>query len=79
MPINPMQMMQLMKGSQNPQQMVLGMLESQAQMNPMYANLLSLAKTGKTGNIEDAVRAFVNANGGDFDKDFNAFRNQWGL
>jgi hypothetical protein len=38
-----MQFMQLIKNGQNPQQMVMAMLESQTQNNPIGNNLLNLA------------------------------------
>ncbi|MCM1324360.1 MAG: hypothetical protein NC218_09370 [Acetobacter sp.] len=46
----------MMKTSGNPREMVMNMLNDQAQNNPMLTNLLSLAKEGKTGNIEDIAR-----------------------
>lgn len=44
MNMNPMQLIQMIKGGQNPQQLVMNMLEQQMQNTPMGANLLSLAK-----------------------------------
>ena len=40
MQMNPMQIIQLIKGGQNPQQLVMQILQQQAQNNPMCANLL---------------------------------------
>lgn len=47
MNINPMQLIQMIKGGQNPQQLVMDMLEQQMQNTPMGANLLSLAKQNR--------------------------------
>lgn len=44
MNMNPMQLIQMIKGGQNPQQLVMNILEQQMQNTPMGANLLSLAK-----------------------------------
>lgn len=43
MNVNPMQIIQLMKSGQNPQQMIMQMLSQQAQNNPIAANLLQMA------------------------------------
>ena len=52
--MNPMQIIQLIKQGQNPQQLVLMMLQQQAN-TPLGANLLSLAQQGKTAEIEPLV------------------------
>ena len=43
MNINPMQLIQMIKGGQNPQQLVMNMLEQQMQNTPMGANLFTVA------------------------------------
>ena len=55
MNINPMQLIQMIKGGQNPQQLVMNMLEQQMQNTPMGANLLSLAKQNRSADIEQAI------------------------
>lgn len=56
MNINPMQLIQMIKGGQNPQQLVMNMLEQQMQNTPMGANLLSLAKQNRSADIEQIAR-----------------------
>lgn len=63
----------------NPQQMVMNMLRQNAQGNPMFANILSLAQNGNTQEIENIVRNMARERGIDFDKEFNSFRQMFGL
>lgn len=77
--INPMQLMQMIKGGGNPQQFVMNMLQQQAGNNPMMANLLNLAKENKTGDIEQIARNMLKEQGRDFDKEFANFRQSFGL
>lgn len=70
--------MQMAKNG-NPQQMVMNMLQQNAQGNPMFANILSLAQNGNTQEIENIVRNMARERGIDFDKEFNSFRQMFGL
>lgn len=63
----------------NPQQMVMNMLQQNAQGNPMFANILSLAQNGNTQEIENIVRNMARERGIDFDKEFNSFKQMFGL
>ena len=76
--MNPMQIIQLIKQGQNPQQLVLMMLQQQAS-TPLGANLLSLAQQGKTAEIEKIARNLCKEKGVDFDQEFNNFRKNIGL
>lgn len=77
--MNAYQIIQMIKNGQNPQQLVLSMLQSQMGNNPVYQNLFSLAQQNRTGDIETVVRNLYKANGADFDKEFTAFRRNFGL
>lgn len=77
--MNAYQIIQMIKNGQNPQQLVLSMLQSQMGNNPVYQNLFSLAQQNRTGDIEIVVRNLYKANGADFDKEFTAFRRNFGL
>ena len=63
----------------NPQQMVMNMLQQNAHGHPMLANILSLAQNGNTQEIENIVRNMARERGIDFDKEFNSFRQMFGL
>ena len=79
MQVNPMQLIQMIKGGQNPQQLIMSLLEEQAQSNPIYANLSQMAKQGRTQDIEKFARNLAATQGLDFDKEFAAFRQRTGL
>lgn len=68
-----------MARSGNPQQLVMNMLQQNAQGNPIFANILSLAQNGNTQGIENIVRNMARERGIDFDKEFNSFRQMFGL
>ena len=74
MPINPMQIMQLIKGGGNPQQLVMNMLNQQSQQNPMYANIMKLAQNKDTAGLERIARNLAQERGMDFDKEFANFK-----
>lgn len=79
MQINPMQLLSMIKGGQNPQQLMLQILESNMTDNPMAQNLLALAKQNNTPQIESIARNLCKERGIDFDKEFQAFCQQLGL
>ena len=73
--INPMQLLGMIKNGSNPQQLMLSILEQ----NPNMKTLTDLAKANNISGIENFVRNYVNSQGGDFDKDFNAFKQMLGV
>ena len=77
--MNPNELIQMIRNGQNPQQLVLSILEQQAQANPFDANLLQLAKENDTAGIEQIARNLAQQRGLDFDKEFTNFKNMLGL
>lgn len=73
------QFIQSIRAKGNPQEAVINALEASAGSSPMGANLLQLAKAGNTTEIEKIARNIVASRGGDFDKEFKAFKKQWGF
>lgn len=72
--MNPMQMLQmLMKKGNSPQQIAEQMIQNMAGDNPMLGNLIQMAKSGNTQNIEQFARNICKSKGIDFDKEFNSF------
>lgn len=63
----------------NPQQMVMMLMQQNMQNNPMFTNLLALAKQGKTADIETIARNICKENNIDFDKEFINFKRNFGL
>ena len=74
-----MQLIQMIKSGQNPQQLVMNILEQQMQNTPIGANLLSLAKQNRSADIEQIARNLCQQSGRDFDKEFNAFKQMLGI
>ena len=75
--VNPMQLIAQIRQGKNPEQLMMGILESGAQSNPIYANLLSMAKEGRTADIEAFARNVAKEKGIDFDKEFSKFKKQY--
>jgi hypothetical protein len=57
-PVNPMMLIQMIKQGQNPQQLLMSILEGQANTNPVSSNLLDLVKQNKTADIENFARNY---------------------
>lgn len=79
MQVDPALLVQMIKNGQNPQQLMLSILENQMGNTPLGANLLTLAKNGNTAEIERIARNLAQQQGYDFDTEFNAFRRKLGL
>lgn len=77
--MNPIQLISMAKQSQNPKQFVYNIVENNMGSNPLFANLLNLAKSNKTAEIETVARNIFKEKGLDFDKEFNAFKQNFGL
>ena len=78
MQVNPFQVIGMIKNGQNPQQIIMNLLEQQ-NPSPMYRSLKNMIHNNKIDEIEDFARNYVNSQGGDFDRDFNAFKKNIGL
>lgn len=76
--MDPMQIIQLIKQGQNPQQLIMMMLQQQVN-TPLGANLLQLAQQGQTAEIEKIARNICKEKGVDFGQEFNNFRKNLGL
>jgi len=77
-PVDPNRLIQMIKQGQNPQQLMLSILEGQAG-TPLGANLLKLARNGQTAEIEKIARNLCKERGVDFDQEFNNFRKMLGV
>lgn len=71
--------MNMIKQGYNPEQMMLGVLEQRMKGTPMGDNLINLARAGNTAEIEKIARNMTAQRGGNFDKEFSAFRQRLGL
>lgn len=77
--MNPIQVMQAIRGGANPQQLMLQILQQRMGNTPMGKNLMALAKNNNTPAIEQLVKNICAQRGLDFDKEFNNFKKQIGL
>lgn len=77
MNINPMQLIQLIKGGKNPQQLLMNILQSQGNQNPILNNAINMARNGNTSGLQLLARNLASQKGLDFDKEFLNFKNQF--
>lgn len=77
--VNPMQLVQMIKSGQNPQQLMLSVLQQRTPNNPLAQNLFQLAQNNDTSAIEKIARNIYAERGLDFDKEFNSFKQNLGL
>ena len=77
--VNPMLLVQAIKEGQNPQQLMLNILENNMSGTPLGDNLIELAKHGRKADIEEIVRNISKQRGIDFDKEFPHFVEMLGL
>ena len=74
------QFMQMFRnGNNNPQQLIIQMLQQQAGDNPVGQNLLKMAQNNDGMGIEQVARNMCAQRGLDFDKEFANFKQQIGL
>ena len=76
---NPMQVIMAIKNGQNPQQIVMNMLQERMSQTPMGQNLIVLAQNNQTAQIEQIARNICNQRDIDFDKEFNSFKDSLGI
>lgn len=78
MQVDYMQLIQAIKNGQNPQQLLMGILQGQMSNTPMGKNLLQLVKQNRTQDIEQIARNICAQKGIDFDAEFSSFKKQMG-
>ena len=76
---NPMQVIMAIRNGQNPQQIVMNMLQERMSQTPMGQKLIVLAQNNQTAQIEQIARNICNQRGIDFDKEFNSFKDSLGI
>ena len=75
MNVNPMQLIQMIKGGSNPQQLLMGILQQQGNNNPILNNAMHFAQNGNASGLEMLARNLAAQRGLDFDKEFANFKN----
>lgn len=77
MNINSFQLIQMIKSGQNPQQLVMSILQQQSQKNPILNNAMNLAQGGNAQGLEMLARNLASQRGLDFDTEFANFKKQF--
>lgn len=77
--VNPLQLIQMIREGQNPEQLMISVLENQIGSTPFGENLLLLAKQNRTQDIEKIARNMCEQRGLDFDQEFAAFKQKIGI
>ena len=75
MNVNPIQLLQLIKGGRNPQEVVMNVLRQQGNTNPIIQNAAGLARNGNVSALEMITRNLAQQKGLDFDTEFTNFKN----
>ena len=76
MNVNPMQLIQMIKGGQNPQQLVMNILQQQSKNNPVLNNAMSMLQNKNTSGLQTLARNLAAQRGIDFDKEYTNLKNQ---
>ena len=69
---NPLEMLKMIK---NPQQFAMNLIKNNN--NPMFNNLVKMANSGNTKDLENFARNVFKEHGQDFDKEFQDFMNSF--
>lgn len=67
---NPIQMIKTYMGMNSPEQIIYQMM---GKSNPMVNNLIQMAKSGDSKQLENFARNYCKERGRDFDTDFKQF------
>ncbi len=79
MNVNPMQLLQMIRSGQNPQQLMMNVLQQNNYNNPIIQNAMQLAQRGNISSLELVARNLAQQKGLDFDTQFNNFLNYLNL
>lgn len=77
--MNILKILAAIKNGQDPQQLIISILEGEMGNTPMGQNLLRLAKEQRGDEIEKIARNLCAQRGLDFDKEFMSFKQRIGL
>ena len=77
--INPMQIMQMIKGGGNPQQMIMNMMKQQAGNNPVMNNALQMMEKGDNAGLEKLARNLCAERNINPDEAFNQIKGKFGM
>ena len=75
MNVNPFQLIQMIKGGQNPQQLIMNILQQQGNNNPILQNAANMAQNGNISGLEMLARNLAAQRGINYDQAFAEFKN----
>ena len=75
MNVNPFQLIQMIKGGQNPQQLIMNILQQQGNNNPILQNAANMAQNGNVSGLEMLARNLAAQRGINYDQAFSEFKN----
>ena len=76
--INPMQIMQMLRGG-NPQQAIMNVMRNQAGRNPVLNNALDMAEKQDAKGLEQLARNLCESNGVNADDMVKQIKSQFGM
>lgn len=76
MNVNPMMLIQMIKGGKNPQQLLMNILKNQGNNNLILNNAVKMAQNGNASGLEMLARNLTAQRGLDFDKEIMNLKNQ---
>lgn len=79
MEFNPLQVIQSIKQGQNPEQIIMSIVQERMGGTPMGQNILNLAKNKDSQQLEEIAKNICSQKGIDYNTAFNAFKNNLGL
>ena len=79
MNFNPMTLMQMMRSSGNPKQMLMNLLSQQASNNPVMRNALDMVQHGDSQGIETLARNLAKEKGIDADEAVSKLKQYFGI
>ena len=69
-----MQLIQMIKGGYNPQQLIMSILQQQNNNNPIIQNAVNLAQNGNITALRSLAQNLAAQKGLDFDTEFAKFK-----
>ena len=77
--MNPMQLMQMIRGGGNPQQAIINMMKQQSGNNPVIDNAINMMEKGDNAGIEKLARNLCKERNINQDDILSQVKNQFGI
>ena len=77
--MNPMQLMQMIRGGVNPQQAIINMMKQQSGNNPVIDNAINMMEKGDNAGIEKLARNLCKERNINPDDILSQVKNQFGI